>query len=60
MIEILKKNMFALVAVLFMLIALTRSVAGDEGIAVWIALGAVFLALHASRQAKRKGGDDAR
>jgi hypothetical protein len=57
---VLKKNALALVAVAFMLVAVARSASGDDGVGVWIALGAVFLALNASRNAKRKGGDDAR
>ncbi|MCA3254556.1 MAG: hypothetical protein INF91_02935 [Alphaproteobacteria bacterium] len=60
MTEALKKNAFALLGVLFMLVALVRSVQGDDSIAVWIALGAVFIALNASQHAKRKDGDDAR
>jgi hypothetical protein len=45
------------VAVIFMLIAVIQGSRG-EGVAVWIALGAVFIALGSARASKRQGGGD--
>lgn len=44
-------------AVAFMLVAVFQGVRGG-GVAVWIALGAVFIALGSAQVAKQKGGDD--
>ena len=50
---------FMLVAVLFMGIAVYQSTGDRGGVAVWIALGAVFIALGAAQSKKGRGGDDA-
>ena len=49
---------FMLVAGLFMGIAVYLATRDRGGVAVWIALGAVFIALVAASK-KGKGGDDA-
>ena len=48
---------FMALAVAFMLIAVFQGSRG-EGVAVWIALGAVFIALGSAQARKRKGGND--
>ncbi|MCW1403354.1 hypothetical protein OKA06_13885 [Novosphingobium sp. MW5] len=53
-------TLFMLVAVVFMIIAVSKATDGSGGSAVWIALGAAFIALGAAQRKKDKGGDDAR
>ena len=59
--KLLRNNVFMIAAVLFMMIGLVRTVRGGDGAATWIALGAVFIALGASRMKKNNGngGDNA-
>jgi integral membrane sensor domain MASE1 len=57
--QILRNNAFMLIAVIFMLIGVVRAARGGEGVAVWIALGAVFIALGAAQMKKNKDGNDA-
>ncbi len=49
---------FMLVAVLFMCIAVYQATGDRGGSAVWIALGAAFIALGAAQAKKSKDGDD--
>lgn len=56
--SLLRNNGFMIIAVIFMLIGLVRSARGGEGSAVWIALGAAFIALGVA-QKKKNGGDNA-
>ena len=51
---------FMLVAVIFMLIAVFQATGDRGGSAVWIALGAVFIALGAAQSKKRGDDPDAR